>query len=454
MQYNIPEKTYIGLYFEDVIDYIIAIISILKIRCVFVPIDKELPTGRIDFMLKKCKIEYIVCDEFCIWNTDYKINNIIYTWKEKQNFKIENQKNIYFEYNQEDPIYVYWTSGSTGSPKGVIGKNESLVQFLDWEIEEFSLGDGDKYTQLTSPSFDPFLREIFVPILSGGIICLFEIKDSLKKILFLPKWLFLNEISVVHCVPSIFHVITSIMKTKKYKLDKLKYIFLAGEKPVIEDLKLWTKLSVNKETKLINFYGPTETTLVKMFHEISIEDIERKIIPIGKPIKDARIYLFDNLKNETNFGEIFIETRYCSLGYINELDNINKFTRNPYDNTKILYKTGDLGKKQDNEDILFCGRIDRQIKIAGIGVNLDVMENIIINNVKEIKECCVVINKYEKKLICYYESKNEIKKFQIDEILQEYFKKVTIPKVYVHVNKIERNYNGKIDREYYSNQHF
>lgn len=444
---NIPEKTYIAVWSEDIIDYIIVIIAIMNIRCVFVPIDEKLPEERIKMILECCDIKYIICDTSIYVGKFFKENIIIYNWKKQNKMQEYDVKMEDKLYKENDEIYIYFTSGSTGIPKGVIGKNESLVHFLNWEISKYSLQKGYKYAQMTSPSFDPFLRDIFVPLLSGGVICLLG-DDRIKQLFFLPILLNKYKISVIHCVPSIFHILISSLEIKNMNLESIKYIFLAGEEPNIKDLKRWFKINVNSNIEIINFYGPTETTLVKMYHKIVEEDIINEIIPIGKPISDTKVYILDNLGRESEMGEICIETKYCSLGYVNNVDNLEKFLISSYNKNKYIYKTGDVGKRLKNGDVIFCGRQDRQIKISGISVNLQNIEKIILSD-NEINECCVIFDK--PRLICYYEAKNEINVLEIKNQLKKYFQEVLIPQKYIKVNNLRKTYNGKIDRKYYEN---
>lgn len=443
---NISEKAYIAVIFDDTINYIIAMISILNIRCVFVPIDKNIPNDRIKQIVTSSGIKHIICDD-TFKNYDNMIDNVIkYNWKDK--LKLEKANIIVSrKYALEDPIYIYYTSGSTGIPKGVLGKNESLVHFLEWEISNFSLEENYIYAQITSPSFDPFLRDIFVPLLSGGKICLFEISDNIKNLYFLSVWLNDNKVNVLHCVPSVFHICIKMLKIKKYKLENMKYIFLAGESTSLGDFVSWRRLNLN-HINIVNFYGPTETTLVKMFHVITDRDIDKGIIPIGGELPSVKVYILDEKNKETTYGEICIETKYCSLGYIDKKQNLNKFIDSPFNKKLILYKTGDWGERLNNNEILFCGRKDRQIKISGISVNLDAMEKDILLNSKFVS-CCVILDDHENRLFCYYVSKEEYDIYAINEKLRLLYQEIVLPKKYIRVKELIRNFNGKIDKNYY-----
>jgi len=171
---DIKKGTFIGIMVENREALINAIIGILKAGCVFVPLDISLPDGRLKEMIRTVNVKHIITDNLNISRTSddstvnyFTMDDILSpahdTW-------FSNSPDI--QYAPEDQIYLYFTSGTTGKPKGIIGKNKSLLHFINWEIETFNINGTSKVSQFIAPGFDAILRDIFVPLLSGGICCI------------------------------------------------------------------------------------------------------------------------------------------------------------------------------------------------------------------------------------------------------------------------------------------
>ena len=173
-QNNIAKGSHVAVITQNKISMIYAMIGIIKAGCVYVPIDENYPVKLIEQMINNVDIDYVLHSGFDEESDiPLLINNI-------KNMNIEIIINTTDEdsdiqdvvYYGDDKIYIYFTSGTTGVPKAILGKNESLLQFLLWEIKEFLLDESLKASQLTSASHDPYLRDVFVPLLSGGTICI------------------------------------------------------------------------------------------------------------------------------------------------------------------------------------------------------------------------------------------------------------------------------------------
>ncbi|MCP5106030.1 MAG: AMP-binding protein, partial [bacterium] len=297
------------------------------------------------------------------------------------------------EYSPEDRIYVYFTSGTTGRPKAIVGKNKSLVHFIQWEIETFDIGEGFRGSQFTTPGFDAFLRDVFVPLFAGGVVCIPHDVDVLLNAGELVPWLDKSRVGLIHCVPSLFRVFAFAALTPG-NFKALKYILLSGEKIVPSDLAGWYETFADR-IQLVNFYGPTETTMIKTFYFIRPGDVRRKQIPVGKPIKGSRVIILDSdmeICNKGIAGEIYIRTPYRTFGYYNESRlNRERFIPNPFSTNPddIIYKTGDLGRLPDDGDIELLGRIDRQVKLHGVRVELEEIETILMGH-PAVKEAAVI----------------------------------------------------------------
>ncbi|NIO83812.1 MAG: AMP-binding protein, partial [Candidatus Aminicenantes bacterium] len=215
-------------------------------------------------------------------------------------------------------IYIYFTSGTTGIPRAIIGKNKSLMHFINWEIQRFQVTGKYKFSQLTNPGFDVFMRDIFVPLCAGGTICIpgDEIYSLPHQMV---QWIDTRGIQLIHIVPSLFKVLT-LGNPGEYHFQGLKYMLLAGEKINPHDLEKWYRIFAHR-VQLVNIYGPTETTLAKLYYFIKPGDVQRNRIPIGKPISGTRAIILDqhmNICHPGMVGEIYIRTPYITFGYCND----------------------------------------------------------------------------------------------------------------------------------------
>ncbi len=382
-------QAHVGVYMKNKVNTIYAMLGIMKAGCVFVPLDEEYATNQILHMVDTADVQLVLYDE-----PKAGIKSLVEDKAATQSLEDMLKKEYGLEssigeelYLTEDELYIYFTSGTTGNPNAVVGVNKSLLHFILWEIKELQIGVGTRVSQFTSACHDPYLRDIFVPLLSGGTICL-PSKENHILSNNLAKWLDEAKIQVVHCTPSLFHLLNSSLLSPEH-FKELKYVLLAGEKVRPWSLKYWYDI-FGERIQLINLYGPTETTLAKLFYYIQKEDCKKKEIPIGKPIEGCKVILVDGEGNISDKGEIYIRTPYRTKGYYkNDSLNQSRFIQNPFSKQEdIIYKTGDYGRLLPDGNIVFTGRKDKQIKIRGNRVEVDEIERK-IESYPAIKDCVV-----------------------------------------------------------------
>jgi len=204
-------------------------------------------------------------------------------------------------------------------------------------------------------------------------------------------------------VPALFRLLNS-SNLKKEHFKALQYVMLSGERINPPELVDWYR-TFGDRIQLVNFYGPTETTMIKAWYPIERSDVNRERIPIGKAVKGARIFVLDTemkVCDELEQGEIYIRTPFRTFGYYNEPGlNKERFIQNPFNNQPddILYKTGDLGKLLPDGDIEFLGRRDRQVKLRGIRIELEEIEGLLLKHPR-VKQA--VVTKEEKEFLCAF----------------------------------------------------
>jgi len=435
----------VGIKIENRVDFIVTLIGVLKAGAVFVPLTSDYPEERLSAMIEAVDIRLIIGDR-----GGNPAGPEVFVFDEI----LLNREPMWFTtrpdiaYDPEDKIYIYFTSGSTGKPKAILGKNKSLLHFIQWEIETFNIHHRSRGSQLITPGFDAFLRDLFVPLLAGGTVCIPPHTDIIVNAEELIRWVDKTGVSLIHCVPSLFRLLDSGELTPDNFKD-LKYIMLSGEPIIPAELAGWYD-TFGQRIQLVNFYGPTETTMIKSFYPIKETDVDKERIPIGKPIKGARLIVCDEnleLCDKLITGEIYIRTPFRTFGYYNEpgLNNErfipNPFTNNPGD---ILYKTGDLGRLLPDGNIEFLGRVDRQVKVRGIRIELEEIEHALIGH-PAVKDAAVIKKESGSTallvgFVTMSGEENGIKNYLAGK-LPEYM----IPNSIVKIEEFPRKPNGKID---------
>lgn len=436
------------------IELIASIITSLKRGLVFIPINPDLPLAKLTNYIDSIDPAYIVTSRKSN-NIIYKLNMItkVFSINENElnmNIHICNSK-VNDEKGDETDCYIYFSSGSTGEPKGVVGNKNSLAQFILWEINEFNLKGGFVFSQLTPPTFDPFLRDILVPICSGGTICIPN-RNIFRDIRQLIKWIQNSKIEIMHTVPSLFRSIIYFCNENE-RFDDLKYILLAGEMLYGNDiLKFFEKC--DNDIQLVNLYGPTETTLAKFYYKIKRNDANHEQMPVGQPIDPStKAYIFDDGMNEipnNGIGEIYISTKYMSNGYFrNEALTGNKFIANNYDGNELIYRTNDLGKIDEEGRLIITGRLDNLIKIRGIQVYPEEVEKAMMEYALILNAVVFTIDNIEneKTLCSCIEVKNDIKISHLKNYLSTKLPNYMIPTNILILTAIPKTASGKNDRK-------
>lgn len=438
-------------------EIIISILGILKAGMVFVPIAADIPANRMELLLAETKARWVITTtgHYNRFKEVFEKNNQVSVLT-INTFNVGNQPDEpECEMINNKYCYIYFTSGSTGIPKGILGRHKSLHHYIRWQIDEFAIEETCRVSQLIPPTFDPFLRDIFVPLTAGGTICI-PGYNTLMNPANLITWIDENNITLIHIVPSLFKLLSGKINNADH-FTSLKYVFLAGELLRGNDIRRFIEIFGNR-VQLVNQYGPTETTLAKFFYIIKPRDINKTIIPVGKPIKGAEALILDRQGQECltgNPGEIHIRTPFISSGYFNKKElNKEVFIKNPFSNDEkdILYKTGDIGRLLFDGNIELVGRIDNQIKMRGNRVEPGEIENHLLK--LDIIEEAVVVDKEdglgEKYLCAYIVPVNRNEKPDITQLkilLGRNLPGHMVPSFFVFTDSLPLNPNGKVDRK-------
>lgn len=439
---GVENNSVVGILLERSFEMLISMLAVLKSGGSYIPIAPDYPRDRIEYMLEDSEASIILTSQNRRNLADKKLINV----KDEKIYEThkENLGNIS---NPEDLSYLIYTSGSTGTPKGVMLKQKNLSNFYNSMknlIEYLEDGKNHKILSITTVSFDIFGFETLMSLTRGLTVYLTN-ENEQKMTSEIERIISENEVEIIQTTPSImkFHLDNV---SNKDNLKSLKYIMLAGEslpKTLVDKIK-----NTIPNVIIYNGYGPSETTIFSTVADVTKKDI----ITIGKPINNTQIYILNKNKKilpQGTIGEIYISGDGVGKGYINkEQQTKESFIQNPFVNKKIMYKVGDLGVFDYKGEIICHGRVDNQVKIRGLRIELQEIEKR-IQSVYNIRDCIVtkkIVN--EKEILCaYYVENGHVAKSVLKSVLYSKLPEYMVPQYFVRLDKIPYTPNGKVDRK-------
>ena len=431
----------IPVILERSTNLIISMIGIMKVGAIYIPVSTDFPIDRIKYILKDSKAKFVITSKK--WKDEkLEVEKIFLDkFKYSKKAKLKNKNKI--SINQT--LYIIYTSGSTGNPKGVKINHKNLNNFVSAFTKHFkSIGSKDKCLASTNIGFDVSIFEFFVTLLNGAQLFLYE-ENSITDIFKYCEAIAKNKITLLYIPPNILEeVYTILSKEKDICIDKI----LIGVEPIKSDT-MNKYYNLNPNMKIINAYGPTETTICATVNVLKRETIKKyNIIPIGKPIDNSKILLLD--KNQQMLpvgviGELYILGDGVGNGYLNNPEkNAKSFTK-AFGSNSIAYRTGDIAKWNEDGTISFIGRDDNQIKINGHRMELGEIESCIYEY-PNIEKVIVVLDE-KKKINAYYTSKEKIEILQLKLFMEKKLPQYFIPANFMQIEKFELTSNGKINRK-------
>jgi amino acid adenylation domain-containing protein/non-ribosomal peptide synthase protein (TIGR01720 family) len=472
-------------------ELIVAMLGVVKAGGVYVPLDPGYPSDRIEFTISDCKAKLILTTT-AISSQLPDLTPKICLDAEDAAYLHESTAPLTLEALDPDAgAYIIYTSGSTGKPKGVLVTQHNVTRLFSSTQHWFEFNEQDVWTFFHSFAFDFSVWEIWGALLYGGRLVIVPYCISRDPQSFLE--LIQNEkVTVLNQTPSAFAQLLAaetgkgselyIFETQRsakadakgrrvFKdkilndsdasgndLTSLRYIIFGGEALNLPSLRPWFERHGENQTRLVNMYGITETTVHVTYRPISKKDIEKSSSLIGQPIPDLQLYVVDpdgNLLPPGVIGEIYIGGAGVTRGYLNRPElTAEKFVQDKFsvDSSSRLYRSGDLGRFLPNGDLEYLGRIDYQVKIRGFRIEIGEIETA-ISQFTDVQETIVLVDSdtetNQKRLIAYVVCTGE-KQPTIETLrnhLQQRLPDYMIPSQIVYLERFPLTPNGKIDRK-------
>ena len=353
---------------------------------------------------------------------------------------------IYDKAIDTDPIYIVFTSGSTGVPKGVAACHRSVIDYIEQLSETLEFNEETIFGNQTPLYFDACLKEVYPTLKFGATTYLIP-----RSLFMFPVKLveFMNEhkINTICWVVSALTMISAFGTFKTITPKYLTNIAFGSEVFPIKQFKRWKE--VLPEARFTNLYGPTEGTGMCCYYKVNREFEADEVIPIGRPFKNTEIILLtdkDERALEGEVGEICIRGTSLTLGYFNNWEKTNEvFVQNPLNKAypELIYRTGDLGKYNEYGELVFVSRKDYQIKHMGHRIELGEIE-VNVNMLEEIKIAGCIYDDKKGRIVLYYVGSIEEK--ELANVLKDKLPRYMIPNNIIRLEQMPFTANGKIDR--------
>ena len=348
-----------------------------------------------------------------------------------------------------DPLYVNFTSGSTGVPKGVTVCHRSVIEFIGYFVDIFGIEEGDVLGNQAPFDFDVSVKDVYSGLMTGARTALIP-RDYFSNPMTLMDSLADQKVTVIVWAVSAMCFV-SIMNGLEYRNpETIRMIMFSGEVMPVKHLNHWKKFL--PEAVYVNLYGPTEITCNCSYHVLDRDYEENEVIPAGIPFPNEHVFLLDEedkLVEESGLeGEICVTGTSLALGYYGDKDKTDAaFMQNPLNKLfhEMMYRTGDIGRYDENGILYYVSRKDFQIKHMGHRIELGEIEVAAMATEGVTRACCI----YEpdkKKLILFYTGDKDKKELQAH--LKEDLPPYMIPSTVKVLKEMPVNKNGKIDRTY------
>lgn len=446
MNKNIP----IGVFMEEGCDILVSFIGIAMSGNIYAPIDCNAPKERIKKVIDILQPELIICDGknydlACSYFMDTKV--ILYDNLCKSGVNHEMINESVRRICDTDPLYILFTSGSTGVPKGVLVNHRAVIDFTEEASEVMGFSEKERFCNQAPFYFDASIPDIYCTIRNGATLYIPDKKRfqfPVKILQYIKK----HSINAFFWVPSALIIIANLNVLNEVDISCVKKVMFCGEVMPTKQYNIWKKAL--PDALFVNYYGPCETTYACTYYIIDREFKDDEPLPIGRPALNTKIFILDGNEKvctKNTIGELCISGSCLAMGYYNNPEKTReKFVQNPLleKYCEKIYRTGDLVTINDFGELMYVCRKDFQIKHMGYRIELEEIE-MFASTVNGVDLVACVYDSKCKQICLFYQGETDNKR--IMETLKEKLPVYMIPQRIKKMEAMYMNSNGKIDRK-------
>lgn len=355
----------------------------------------------------------------------------------------------------DDPAYIAFTSGSSGKPKGVMGRHGPLTLFTSWATKKFGLNEDERFCMLSGLAHDPLHRDVFTPLQLGGTVCIPDQKE-IESPSRLRAWMKQKKITVANLTPAMSQLVSE-GATNKEQIDSLRYSFLVGDVLTKRDVARLRKLA--PKITVVNLYGSTETQRAVGHYVVPDSEDEgpacdKQVLPLGKGIRDVQLLVLNRERRLCGIGEpgeIYFRSPHLAKGYLGDATlTSERFIQNPFTNEAgdRLYRTGDLGRYLADGNVEHLGRADRQVKIRGFRIEPAEIEAALTKH-PSVTEAAVIARRNDSDetfLVAYVVGDQQLAANALRDYVGARLPAYMVPSAFVMLEALPLTPNGKLDR--------
>ncbi|TRX53347.1 amino acid adenylation domain-containing protein [Fulvivirga sp. M361] len=442
---GIRQGDFIGILLDREQWMMPVILGILKAGGAYVPVDPTNPGQRIVSIIRDANLSLLITrDEFLGENINSLVDVVTLDSVEEE---INTLEPVYqsTSLTGDDPVYVMYTSGSSGKPKGTQISHANVTRVV-LQTNYIDIQKTDRVLQLSNYAFDGSVFDIYGALLNGATLLMISTAIT-KDVPTLGIYIREQNVTVSFCTTALFN---ALVDGDLNNLKSIRKLLFGGERVSLKHLnRAFDHLGPNK---LIHVYGPTESTVFATYYPVDQLTKQWTTIPIGRPVANTEIYILDKDRMPVALGvpgEIAISGDGLSSGYLNNEElTQSKFIDHPFIEGQKLYLTGDLAKWLPEKQIEFIGRTDQQIKVRGFRIEPGEIESQMLAHEK-VKEAKVVVkaDDGDKQLVAYYVAESELDQGQLKAFLSHWLPGYMVPLYYVKLQALPLTINGKIDHK-------
>jgi len=437
---------------ERNLDWMAAVLAVFKAGGVYLPIEPHFPSDRIATTLSRAGCGLVLTEPGSTTTLDQALDSLSGVQTIFVNAAYEENhadSNLGISVEPDQLAYIYFTSGSTGEPKGAMCEHAGMLNHLYAKIDDLEISEGQVVAQIAPQCFDISLWQLVSALVVGGRTLLVEQETILDVQQFVDK-IIDGGVAVLQVVPSYLEVVLSYLEQTLRELPDLRYVSVTGEALTKELAQRW--FATEPAIKLVNAYGLTETS-DDTNHEVMDHAPDRERVPLGRPVNNVHVYVVDEHLSPVPLGtpgEIVFSGVCVGRGYVNDPDLTRlAFMPDPHREGQRLYRSGDYGRWQADGKLEFLGRRDAQVKIRGFRIEIGEIENR-LSRVPGVRNGAVVVadrGDQSKQLVAFYSSRRRLEVDALQEKLSQSLPAYMVPSVFHWREDLPLTANGKIDKK-------